>query len=244
VQEAAAASLGRTKGEAGVRPLLAALEQADPQTCGALVTALANALDGTVAPERVISRVIEKLEVKECRETAAKTLARFGEAAVPSLLRYVEEADGVLSWGAVQTLVLMGPRAKSAVPRLRQALRHEKARPKAAEVLVAIGPDACVAADALAEALEDANARWKAASALGRMGPCAVPALMDALSRANSREAAVVALGRIGPPAQAAGPALEALLSSSDQELRAAAEFALIKLRAPTIEKPPILSKP
>jgi HEAT repeat protein len=230
VREAAAAGLGRRRAP-GVRPLLAALEHTEPRTCRSLVSALSDALEGAVAPEAAVSQVMAKLEVKECRPAAVKALARFGWVAVPSLLRVMDGRDSVLSWSAVQALVLMGNRAKSAVPALTQALRNERARAKAAEALVAIAPDACSAADALAEALDDPAARWKAALALGRMGPCAMPPLIAALSRADSREAAVVALGRLGPPAEAAVPAVEALLSSDDEKLRAAAQAALAKIR-------------
>jgi hypothetical protein len=142
-----------------------------------------------------------------------------------------EEAAGEAARIAMAPI---GPRAKTAVPALAEALKDEAAqvRAGAAAALSWIAVEAGAAVPALTGALQDRDGRVRRLSglALARVGPdarSAVPALIQALGDedARVRAAASSAMSRIGPDATAA--LMETLQKGKEPRIRAAAAAAL-----------------
>ena len=116
-----------------------------------------------------------------------------------------QDADETTVRHALDALVTLGP---AAVPRLVDALKHEKLRGQVAYILGQMGPAAAPATPALAKLIADKDERvaLEAAVALANIGPGAkgaVPALIEALEQAENPNAYAMAyaLGRIGPDA-------------------------------------------
>lgn len=86
-------------------------------------------------------------------ETAADSLGRIGDAAVPSLIEALEHPDPDKRGLAAATLAQIGPAAEQAVPQLVVALNDpdEDVRRMAARALGQIGPQAGEAVPALVE---------------------------------------------------------------------------------------------
>jgi HEAT repeat protein len=170
---------------------------------------------------------------------AAAALGKMGtraRAAIPALIKALQDQPEGLRRRAAEALGEMGPEAKTAVPALIQTLQNQedRAREEAVEALGKIGPEAAPAVPALVKLLKTKKAfveegsseeerkkrqwwhddvRAKAATALGRIGAeakAAVPALVDALKeeRNDIGGQAAEALGRFGPDAKEAMPAL------------------------------------
>ena len=91
---------------------------------------------------------------------AAKIIFQVGPDAIDDIVALLkkEEAPGV-RLACLQTLAMVGPRAKAAVPELTKALADAspRARMTAARALGNIGPDAKTAEDALTKATKDAD---------------------------------------------------------------------------------------
>jgi HEAT repeat protein len=120
------------------------------------------------------------------RANVADALASLGEAAVPRLIRALENdnTQGL----AVEVIRRLGPKAKDAVPKLILELddTDPEYRREVEFALAAIGPDAKEAVPALIKHLgtEETKVRYVACYALGNIGPAAkdaVPALQKNL---------------------------------------------------------------
>jgi HEAT repeat protein len=127
----------------------------------------------------------------------------------------------------------------AAVPRLTDALKHEKFRVDVVYALGRIGPAAAPATGELAKLVEDKDARvaHEATIALGEIGPGAkdaVPALTKALEQADDKDlnfgAIAFALGKIGPKAASAESALLKQLESKDDNVRLLSAWALAQI--------------
>src|SRR5262249_25651742 len=92
---------------------------------------------------------------------AAQALARIGEAAVPPLIKVLQERNDRVAFMACDALYHMGPKAKDAVPALVLRLRDLKdvldRRPFVVEILLRIGPPAKVAERDFLEILQDST---------------------------------------------------------------------------------------
>jgi HEAT repeat protein len=130
----------------------------------------------------------------------------------------------------------LGPQA---VPRLIEALKHEKFRPEVIYTLGRIGPAASPATDALSKFVDDKNSRvaQEAIITLGKIGPAAkaaVPALVKALSEKEDKDmnfaSIEYALGKIGPDAISAEPVLVEKLNDKNDNVRFLSAWALAQI--------------
>jgi hypothetical protein len=147
---------------------------------------------------------------------------------VPRLVKLAGSEDRELVRPAVDTLLALGPKGRSAaVAFLIDALRHSTdiaSRRWAVAGLASVGPAAADSVPALTETLADTDneLRVEVARALGAIGPAARPA-MSALTRmADNRNPAVRALAcdaltRISPDGKGLGPALIAAVKNRDR---------------------------
>lgn len=102
-------------------------------------------------------RVVRAFRDWGVRETAADSLGRLGDAAVPALITALEDADRDVRAQATRALARMGPKAEEAIPALIEALDDDdkEVRRGAARALGQIGPLAEEAVPALMRALKD-----------------------------------------------------------------------------------------
>jgi HEAT repeat protein len=183
--------------------------------------------------------LVERLKDKDAfvRIAAARGLAALPpdpQITLPIVEKALKGADETTIHHALDALVHMGA---PAVPRLIEALKHEKLRPLVAEVLGKMGPIAAPATNALAALINDADEPTARAAivALGGIGPgakAAVPALTKALGQKDRPDtfAIIYALGRIGPAAAAAKPGLTAIVADPKNEMSVVAAWALVKI--------------
>src|ERR1700751_382354 len=134
-----------------------------------------------------VQKLLDKLKGGDGK--AAVQLVSYGKAAVPGLIKLLEDGNTFVQGHAAHALGRIGPSAKEAVPALAKALSSKEI--------------------SVAEA---------AALALGRMGEAAVPALGEALQKGKGpvRSLAATALKGIGKPAAktAVAPLIAALKDS------------------------------
>ena len=138
-------------------------------------------------------KLVERLKDKNAfvRAMAARALVALPPApdiTVPIFEKALKGADENTMHMAMNALAALGA---PAVPRLIEALTHEKFRPEIIYTLGRIGPAAAPATEELAKLVEDKNSRVanEAIIALGNIGPAAkaaVPALTKALERTKT----------------------------------------------------------
>jgi HEAT repeat protein len=156
-------------------------------------------------------------------------------AAVPSLVKHLEDVDPHCRIRAAELLWHMGERNGSEMVRLlRPALQDPDANVRGMAVLILgrVGRDTIDAfADVAALATADADTRVRsiAAETLEKFGPPAIPVLMKMLHDPQSRcrQAAADALGTMGRDAMDCVPALEVLQNDANLGVRDAAAKAL-----------------
>jgi HEAT repeat protein len=190
------------------------------------------------APEDAVGALIKLLGDSngDVRKAASDSLARYGDRAVPALLREVAAKDIGLRVGVIRALGAIGTDARDAVPPLRAALlandypeyKDAGVTAAAAEALSKIGK-AALAALADGVKSQHADVRRLSVAALGKAGADAVPHLVDALGDANvdvRRQAAQV-LGpmRINDKMVVLGFAFA--LKDSDEQVRYTAAVGL-----------------
>jgi HEAT repeat protein len=201
-------------------------------------------------------RLIERLKDKDplVRGAAAQALAALPpapEIMAPLWEKALQDADEATVRLALGALAKLGP---PAVPRLIDALKHEKLRVNVVFVLGEIGPVAAPATPALTKLIadKDDSVAHEAAIALAKIGPeakAAVPELVKALSAGDesSVPAVAYALGRIGPDAKEAVPALRTVLKGKEAVPAEVSAWALahIEPSSPEIaaEATPVLVK-
>ena len=221
-----------------IRKVLWALEDEDDKVRSAAAYALGHI--GPAIPE-VIPALIVALSDQSgiVSNSVAIALSRIGSAAIPGLLRAIEDqtqSDDARS-SAAKALGWIGPAGPEVIPALIQALADKDARVRAAAAaaLGEIGPAAVEAVPALIQTLQDRDVSVivDAATALGKIGPASpevVPALVKALTDGHTdmHSAVVYALSEIGPEAADAVPAL--VYSLGDR-----CYFAATKLPLPLI---------
>jgi HEAT repeat protein len=258
-------ALGQVGGPAAVPPLLSRLLKADgaSKSAALALARLGPAARLAVAPliaclksdkedgrfaravlERLGSSAIRDLEAAltesapVIRRSAAEVLGLMGPraaAAVPALVKVLEDRDPSVSIAAAQALVRIDPtKATAAVPILVRLFKgkDEKVADQAALVLAEHGPDARSAVPELLAGLKEKNEKLvrRSAFVLGRLRlPDATAALRSALTGpAAARPAVVQALGQMG---EAGKPALPELLAAlKDASLRPQAALAIVRI--------------
>ena len=170
---------------------------------------------------------------------AAYELPRFGEKAVPALVRCLQEEPEMTRRNACYALNAVGT---PAVDALRDALKdsREYVRDNAAEALGDLGNKAKPAVSALVEMLADesGSVRSHTVEALGttsQSSSIAVPGLVKALEDPHDgvRRNAVFALGRIGKDADGAVEGLQNMLFDANRYIRGDAVHALYRIGTP-----------
>lgn len=196
---------------------------------------------------QTMTYLVERLKDSDpfVRVTAAQgllALPRDPEIAMPIWEKALENADEATMRHALDALASLGA---PAVPRLIEALKHEKARVEAIYILGRIGPPAAPATKALAALLNDKNDRvvHESALALANIGPGAkeaVPALVKILEQEHDPDlnfaAVAYALGKIGPDAASAEPSLLRQLGSSNRQAAMLSAWALVQIRPDSSE--------
>ncbi len=256
VRGEAAASLGAIGPDSGPAvPALAhlAVAEADDQIADLAAEAL-----GSIGPRAVPALVTMlrtgRATVRVRALTALEKVGPKAAAAIPELLRALEDRDEAVRAAAAETMgaVGAGPRANAAMIPLLEALRDEDpiVRQQAAEALSQIGTGERRELPGLIDAMrksavppllqslgdEDPFVRRHAARALGKIGAASdqvVPALVRALKDPErlTRISAIEALGAVGPPATSALDDLGRLRNDQDPEIRSSAEAAIRAIR-------------
>lgn len=191
-----------------------------------------------VGSNEVVDRLIQLAFDRNAlvRRAALRALEQLNppkEKVMPLALRILEEGDPAVIVPALQTLAEQG---EAVVPRLCEALQHERACYWACVVLADIGPKAAAAVPSLKQVLKhsDPEVRMQALMTLGEIGPAAKPLLPEiagALQHdetAGVRYAAAFALGRIGASPESRA-ALEGTLKQDDAFLRMVCAWALAR---------------
>ena len=194
----------------------------------------------------VVAAIFVKLndESNRVREVAASVLAESGKHFEPALKVLIELLDDVdvSASSAAYTLGNIGPKAKRALPKLREIIdEHPDNDFFYANLLYAaanISGDAEEPLSMLISILNDygSKARLATIQNIGKLGPGAkdaVGTLIATLSTGDSqiRKACASALGSIGPDAASALPILRALAEKdSVQDVRDAAGEAILKI--------------
>jgi HEAT repeat protein len=161
--------------------------------------------------------------------TIQQIVATIGSKALPLLLEMLREKDVQVRNRAIETLGMMGFRAKRAVPNLIDKLKNgsPSERIVAANALGGIGPAAASAVPALKAALKDRDLAliWSAVFCLKGMRARAEPAILDLLQLLDIPSLSAVmkcqmmwCLGSIG---SASTPALISCLKNRDAVVRA-----------------------
>ena len=167
---------------------------------------------------------------------AAYELPRFGEKAVPALVRCLQEESEMTRRNACYALNAVGT---AAVEPLRETLKdsREYTRDNAAEALGDLGNKAKLAVPALVETLADdsGSVRSHTVEALGttsQSSSIAVPGLIKALEDESEgvRRNAVFALARIGSNAADAVEGLQNMLFDANRYIRGDAVHALYRM--------------
>jgi HEAT repeat protein len=238
----AADHLGEIGPEASeaVSALIRALE--DPSAAVRNRSAAALGKIGPAARDAVpvlVRSVVRTKPSPVSRSFVTKAIVKIGGPAVPELIRLLRDQDESARSFAAESLGMIGPAARKAVPALVPMIGDPRMvmRLVAAAAMWRIDRDER-GIPILLEVLRvgDANDQLFAMTILAEVGPAgkdAVPSLIDILTqgdRSRRPQAAAETLGRIGAEAEAAVPALEAALKDPDGEIRTSAGLALWRI--------------
>lgn len=168
-----------------------------------------------------------------------------GEAAVPYLVRALQQRSGWASGLAAQSLQWLGPQAKAAVPAMIAALPDPFCTHPLIDALGALGPDARAAIPALQKFLTHTNQanRLQAAVALCRIDPgqtAAVAVLREAIQDQNdvySRKTAAQAMQKFERDDTALAPELVVAAKDPNDTVAPEALIALQKI-SPDLAQP------
>ena len=200
---------------------------------------------GTNAPPEALARALRDPE-RAVALRASQALADLGPAAIPHLIKALDDNNREVVSLACSTLARTGPWASNAIPRLIPRLGHSDTFifNTASAALHRIGSPAF---PALCNAVKDPdeNIRRMAARTLGLIGgiaystaPCLVPLTRDPNPRV--RLEAVDALGKVGPFTPDAVQAFLAALDDSSAQVRGRALEGLKRashLAAPAVPR-------
>jgi HEAT repeat protein len=172
-QSAEAIALYGAKASKAAPALIAALDDTDDSV---RAQALATLSKVGAEPKALLPALVKVLEHKDIslHKPATKLFTQIGPGAIPDVIALFKGADSsAVRLACVQTLSMVGPPAKEAVPELIKALADKSARVRllAARALGNIGPDAKAALPALTKAEDDndTNVRQLAKAALAQI---------------------------------------------------------------------------
>ncbi|HRX79820.1 MAG TPA: HEAT repeat domain-containing protein, partial [Pirellulaceae bacterium] len=186
------------------------------------------------AADRLIEIVFdEEVLVRRAALRALQLIDPPQEKTLPLVLKILEQGDASVILPALHSLAEQG---KDAVPRLRNALKYEKAQYWACLVLAEIGPDAAEAVPEIQEVLKtaDPHVRLEALVALGKIGAgakAAVPAIAAIAEHdefKDVRYAAIYALGELDTDGESRELLLKGM-KSEDEFGRTICAWALAK---------------
>lgn len=181
--------------KAAVPDLIKALDDSEDQVWFNSITALARIGPGATEAIPALMRQLERSNSGRYREQvwyrSSFALGSVGRAALPELIKALENERPHVRSGAAKAISWIGADATEAIPLLAKNL-----------------------ADA------DANVREQSAEALGKIGPTALPLLKESLrsDQAQVRAGAALALQWLGEPARVANPELAAALSAETDD--------------------------
>jgi len=199
-------------------------------------------------PKSVLPKLIDRFDdqaivrtddgVGEVWYYAAQAVARYGDAAVPSLIELLKQDRPQRRIAASLTICLMGPQAKDVLPALVDALRSsdlDTRRPALMSAMLCLGTEAKPAMPLMIEFLDDQDfhTQYWACRVLGAIGPdarVAVPKLLPLVQTGvgSVRRNAAAALGKIGPDI---GPqSRDVLIQALNDSLQPVREEAAIAL--------------
>ena len=218
--------------------LIAALDDGDfnirSHACYALAMLQTNAAP---AVPRLGEIVVDERGV--IAATAATTLARIGEPAIPVLKDFLKHTNAtVRRWGLV-ALGQVTPPARSTLPELMQAANDADAgvRAGAVQAVGTIDRTSAESGAVLLRALDDPNGEVRAAAAGGfTVRPRLVRENQDRLYKmledeaVNVRALAATAIGQTGEHAAGAVPQLTRMLDDTNEVVRASAARALLTI--------------
>jgi HEAT repeat protein len=212
--------------------VLRALEDADEEVRCKVVFALPRL--GTEADEAVPA-LIKRFRDSDADvgEMASKAAAQFGEAAVPHLVKALEDPES--AWRAVEALGGIGPDAHSAIPALCRLLtRMPYPYPPDQEGEIVLAALRKIGGEPWPEfgivmKRESAVARAFVVIILSQLGDKGVPLLLEALDdpAAEVRHLAAHCLGSLRAPGVVAG--LHRVLLDADERVRETAFASLIQ---------------
>jgi HEAT repeat protein len=231
--------------EQDIDRLLEELRDEVPEVRAAAATALGRL---ALEPKTVLPKLIERFDdqaivradgqVGEVWYYAALAVARYGDAAVPTLIEVLKQDDPRRRIAASLTICAMGPPAKEVLPALIEALRVsdlDTRRPALMNALLCLSVEAKPAMPLMLEFLDDADfhTQYWACRVFGAIGPeaqVAVPKLLPLVRKGvtSVRRNAAAALGRIGPGIGPEG--LETLIQALNDPMQPVREEAAIAL--------------
>jgi len=197
--------------------------------------------ENRLRPDIVIPKLISELTENnyDIRETGCSGLAYYGAAAFPALDRLLllaenDEKEGVRKQ-AIETIGLIGPSAKDAVPRLIKLINSSE-KGMVIGTLTKIGPEQGVL-EILLKLLRtgDEDARSAVAGSIDAFGPKPeiVSALIKALKDKSTwvQSQAIWSLEKFGSSAKPALPALRRLAkTTNDKDLKETVQSAIYKI--------------
>jgi hypothetical protein len=167
----------------------------------------------------------------------AGSLNAKGEAAIPALTSLLNDPSPQVKMCAAAALLRITAEHGAALDILTQGLADSQTqvRRAAATALISAGPAAAPLVPELAQLLKDPDAATQLAAlqaidALGTDAAAAAGAVKPLLNDPSLAIDAADALGRIGPAAQPVPPALAAMLSSPQSDVRWAAVRAMSQI--------------
>ncbi len=196
------------------------------------------------AAEVAIPDVIRLLgdEHDALRLRAEKTLAEIGSASVPHLIAALDHRSSMIRCSAADTLGIMGAKAEEAVPTLAGMLGDQdyNVSRHAASALGHIGPASVPAIihsvrGGSGQLLEGALTSFSFLKADENIIQELVPLMRDQSENPAVRGFAAKALGKMQEKARGAIPDLAYAIGDKNNDVRSAAEWALVQMGAAAI---------
>lgn len=214
-----------------VPALIVALNDEDEEVRDRVKLALGEIKD-TRAIEPLLATFRQQRKRGDAEDAAEESLIRIGPAAIPALIKALENDAPEVKESAARVLGKMGSDAKEAVPVLISLINDEDEN-LSRTVIMALGEikDARAIKPLIDTFYRNPSSENVAPIALGKIGSEAIPPLVEKLKeeKAIVRNFSASALGEIGPAAKVAVPSLIAMLKDPDVRTQAIRALGKIK---------------